>query len=118
MKPKILVIEDNEQIHGQPGLGFLRDRGGISPVGDLWRPWMETALPTRETAPIEGDATALATPIKVRGHVVGMIDARKPDDAGAWTPEQIALLETLADQLGVALEGARLYDDGSPEEEG
>ena len=31
------------------------------------------------------------------------------------TPEQIALLETLADQLGVALESARLYDDGSPE---
>ncbi len=98
-------------LHTQSGLGFLRDERGISPASELWRPRMETALQTGETTPGEGDATALAVPIKVRDHVVGVIDAHRPDDAGEWTPEQMALLETLADRLGVALESARLYQD-------
>ena len=50
-------------------------------------------------------------PIKVRGQVIGVIDAHKPDGAGEWTSEEVALMETLTEQLGVALESARLYQD-------
>jgi GAF domain-containing protein len=62
-------------------------------------------------------------PIKVRGQVIGVIDAHKPDEGSAytgageagakpgWTAEQTTLLEALADQLGAALESARLYRD-------
>jgi GAF domain-containing protein len=56
-------------------------------------------------------SASLAVPIKVRGHTIGVIDAHKPDGAGEWTAEEAALMETLADQLGVALENARLYQD-------
>ena len=56
------------------------------------------------------DQGAVALPIKVRDQVIGVIDARKPE-RGDWTKEQIALLETLTEQLGVALESARLYQD-------
>jgi len=54
---------------------------------------------------------SLAIPVKVRGNVIGVIDTAKPAGGGQWTPEEIALAETLADQLGTALESARLYQD-------
>lgn len=61
----------------------------------------------------DGDeqAIGLAVPIRVRGQIIGAIDAHKPTGGGAWTPEQISLLETLSEQLGDALEDARLYRD-------
>jgi GAF domain-containing protein/HAMP domain-containing protein len=51
----------------------------------------------------------VSVPIKVHDRVIGVIDARKA--GGAWTAEQAAVVETLAEQLGVALESARLYQD-------
>ncbi|MEA3338781.1 MAG: GAF domain-containing protein [Chloroflexota bacterium] len=95
----------------RPDLGFARDERGLSPVSDTWGLEMETALRTGRAVPGQDGATGLAQPIKVRGHVIGVIDAQKSKDSGAWSPEQIALLETLSDQLGAALESARLYQD-------
>jgi GAF domain-containing protein len=101
----------NAMLATHPNLGFIRDRRGLFPVGDVWGDEMEVDL--REGATIvDGDgANNLATPIKVRGQVIGVIDAYKSSDEGEWSPRQIALLETLADQLGQALESARLYQD-------
>jgi GAF domain-containing protein len=57
-------------------------------------------------------AEALAVPIKTRGdQVIGVIDARKPAGQGEWTPEERGLLQDLVNQLGVALDGAQLYQD-------
>jgi len=100
-----------ELLHTQPDLGFIRDGRGILPAGDVWRPAMEVALRTGQAALRNDSATSLAMPVKVRGQVIGVIDAHKPDGAGAWTTEEITLLRTLSDQLGVALESARLYQD-------
>jgi len=100
-----------ELLRAQPNLGFHRRERGISPAGDVWHAEMETALQTGQTTP-GGDSTErLATPIKVRGHVIGVIDAQRSGDAAGWTREQIALLEALADQVGMALESARLYQE-------
>jgi GAF domain-containing protein len=60
----------------------------------------------------ETSAAALAVPIKTRGdQVIGVIDARKPAGQGEWTPEELGLLQDLVNQLGVALDGAQLYQD-------
>jgi GAF domain-containing protein len=100
-----------ELIHVRPDLGFVSDERGISPAGDLWEPQMEAALKTGEITPGGGDGADLAIPVKVRGQVIGVIDARKAEDAGEWTAEEVALIQTLTEQLGVALESARLYQD-------
>jgi GAF domain-containing protein len=93
-------------------LGFLSDERGTIPAGDLWEPQMQKAVQTGESTPDEGDpAASVAIPIKVRGQVIGVVDGRKPDGSGRWTPEEIEILETLTEQLNVALESARLYDD-------
>lgn len=102
-------------VRAQPDLAVLRDQGGISPVST----WLdgaadaevEQALRTGRPATSPAGATNLAVPIVVRGHVIGAIDAHKPAEGGEWTPEQIALLKTLSEQVGDALEGARLYEE-------
>ncbi len=95
----------------RPDLGFVSDQQGIVPIGDLWEPQMEQAVRAGEATPGDGDGSVLAIPIKVRGNVIGVIDAHKPGHAGQWTAEEAALMETLVEQLGTALESARLYQD-------
>jgi len=90
-------------------LNFLSDRDATRPAGDVWRPEMHVAMRTGEMAPGEAGNT-LAIPIRVRDQVIGVVDGRKPDGS-AWTKEEIGLLAALTDQLNVALESARLYQD-------
>ncbi len=100
-----------QMFHFQPNLGFLSDQHGIFPVGDLWEPQMEIVLRTGEPTLGDGDDTTMAIPIKVRGQVIGVVDAQKPGESSEWTAEEVAIMETLAEQLGLALEGARLYQE-------
>ena len=64
---------------------------------------------------IEGDEQEelpeIQLPVKARGQTIGRIRARKPVDAGEWTANEKRLMETLTEQLDVALESARLYQD-------
>jgi GAF domain-containing protein len=100
-----------QMLRVQPNLGFLSDQRGIFPVGDLLEPQMEAVLQTGEAMRGDGDGRTTAMPIKVRGQVIGVVDAQKPGGSGEWTAEEVALMETLAEQLGLALESARLYQE-------
>lgn len=105
------------------GWGFRRDAERLQPLGadadgEETSPRMDTALqigsPAFGTGALvaePGEARAAAVPIKVRGQVIGVIDAQKPEEGGTWSAEEVSTLETLAEQLGVALEGARLFQD-------
>jgi len=59
----------------------------------------------------DGDLPELTLPIKVRGGTVATIEAHKFSDSGEWDQDEIRMLETLTEQLGVALESARLHQD-------
>ena len=102
-------------LRAQSGAGYRSDKHGVTNAEHIWRPEMEQAL--REQDAVHGDGVEggeihpLAVPIKVRGHVIGVLDTYKPEDAGAWAEEEINVLETLAEELGEALESARLYQD-------
>jgi GAF domain-containing protein len=110
----------------QPYLGFRRDRLGVAPLEKAEQGEHHTAshtpvIPASATQAAgtckastdldtgKQDETVLVLPVKVRDQVVGMINARKPREAGQWTVEETSLLETLTGQLEVALEDARLY---------
>jgi GAF domain-containing protein/CHASE3 domain sensor protein len=96
-------------------LGYRSTKYGVTDAADIWRPEMEQAFKEARTVQADGSADGpmlpLAVPIKVRGQTIGVVDTHKSPEAGDWTPEEVALLESLTEQLGVALEGARLYQD-------
>jgi GAF domain-containing protein/HAMP domain-containing protein len=102
-------------LQARPDMGYRSAERGIITVDQSWRPEMLQALQekkiVRGDGADEGAKVPLAVPIKVRGEVIGVLDTYKPADEGGWTDEEVALLETLTDQLGEALEGARLYRD-------
>jgi signal transduction histidine kinase/CheY-like chemotaxis protein len=54
---------------------------------------------------------ALAAPIKYRDQVIGVLDLQESDAARQWTEDEIALVQAVSDQVGLALENARLFAD-------
>ena len=50
-------------------------------------------------------------PIKIRGNVLGGIKLSKPANSDKWTQDQIELINSISEQLGVALDNARLLED-------
>lgn len=90
--------------------GHIRNQQGVGPAPVELQPRMAAAL-QQVTAVADAEARAVATPIKVRGQVVGVIDARKRAGAGDWTQDELLLLETLGEQLDAALDSARLYQN-------
>ncbi|MBN2004969.1 MAG: GAF domain-containing protein [Anaerolineae bacterium] len=91
--------------------GFARNASGVFPAADIWRPRMEQAVQSGALTFDEQEAAAVSVPIRVRGQVVGVIDARKSGQGGAWTQDEIELLETLSAQLDPALDSAQLYQN-------
>ncbi|MBN2004965.1 MAG: GAF domain-containing protein [Anaerolineae bacterium] len=100
-----------EELSRTEVLAYRSDAGGdIVPLADEWLPEMIQAK--REGRIVQLDDFTVAVPVKLRGEsAVGVVKLRRPDDAGGWTPQQLALLETLTDRLGQALESARFYRD-------
>ena len=57
------------------------------------------------------DSRAIVLPIKSRGHVIGGIRIAKAEDSRKWTKDQLQLVSSILEQLSVALESARLFED-------
>ncbi|MDY6875754.1 MAG: GAF domain-containing protein [Chloroflexota bacterium] len=51
----------------------------------------------------------MALPLRARGEVIGALDVQSAGEA-AFTDEDAAVLQTMADQLAVAVENARLFE--------
>jgi GAF domain-containing protein len=95
----------------EPVLSVVSREQGVSPASERLRPEMKEALQRGEVVLNGADQTALAIPIKVRNRVIGVLDGRKPESAAQWSKEEIETLQTLTEQIGLALESARLYKD-------
>jgi len=112
--------------------GYRYDHQAIAPAQGDWQPEMvqaaQTGVPTiRDPQPrvppsrklgafgkvrqSAQPAPVLAMPLKVREQVIGVLNFRKHEGDGPWATAEVTLLETLVEQLGTALESARLYQD-------
>jgi len=60
---------------------------------------------------VQKDDNSLVIPIKIREQVAGVLRLRKPQNAPGWSRAEIDLMQSLSDQLSVALESARLYEE-------
>lgn len=59
---------------------------------------------------LEDDGYTAMIPIKMRGTILGGIKLYKSPKRGVWTEAQLELAETLSEEISVALESARLFD--------
>ena len=53
----------------------------------------------------------LRLPIKLRNEPIGLIQIQGADDPRDWNPAKIAAIEKLSDQIALALENARLFEE-------
>jgi GAF domain-containing protein len=99
-------------LNTQPGLSLLGDDLGVSRANHIWNPEMAQAYRGRKTY---HTGEKLAVPIHVRGYVIGVfyVERAAPEmgEGEKWTTAEITFLENVADQLGVALDSARLFGE-------
>lgn len=82
-------------------VGYHFDQRGVAALQEL----------PEEDLQSSSDLPELHLPVRVRGAVIGALHAHKAASETKWTDEEVALLKTLVEQLGTALDGARLYQD-------
>jgi GAF domain-containing protein len=83
---------------------------------DLWKPEMEQAVAEGGPAVVqdsdrEQKRAGAAVPIKLRGQTLGVVGIETEAGDRQWTEDEIALLAAVGEQLGQALESARLFAD-------
>jgi len=82
-------------------LGFKEDESGTTPI-----------LPNADfSSASEKNLPELEIPLKIYGRVIGNITAHKSRKDGDWTAAEIEIMQILSQQLNIALESARLYED-------
>ena len=97
-------------VRTQPDLGFVSESHGTYEIDvGAWSPEEDGQVRTGRPSVLDDDPSVLAVPVMVRDQVVAMIHAQLPEQGGAWNEDRRSLMEALAQQLGGALESARLY---------
>lgn len=85
-------------------------RGQQVEADNEWTPTMRQALGSTEgVTQMEGAASVLALPVRVRGDVIGVLEVERTGER-SWSQAELELAQTLVDQLAVAIENARLYE--------
>jgi GAF domain-containing protein len=93
-----------EMVRARPQLGYRYAEHEVVAIGP------DGAGAEGDVGRVRGTLPELTLPVKYRDEVLGTIKAHKPAGAGDWTPEEISLMETLVEQLSVALDSARLHE--------
>ncbi len=109
-------------------LGYEYRRRGTPPLSDPWPSAATRALTAGEvvalpdlTAALEGGdgkdgqenlsaRASLAAPIKLRDQVIGVLELQEADEPRHWTDDEIALVQTISEQVALALENVRLLE--------
>jgi len=109
--------------------GYSYELGTVKPADDVWMPEISQAAQRGETvvrpepAAARQDSArsggvafesspaqaALAVPLTLRGQVIGALDFYETEQQRQWSRDDIALVESVADQVALALENARAY---------
>jgi len=107
-----LMVEEAWQNYQKQtdNLIFRYDHGQITALAETAGDGSHPVLRRRWTGSLSKEQV-LALPIEVRGQEIGKIRFVKDPSEGGWTQEEHALLAAVVDQLGVALDSARLYEE-------
>jgi GAF domain-containing protein len=97
-----------ERAARQPA-AYRYTRVGVEPASDVG--W-EVGPPPEQPVVREGDdGRLLIAPVRLRGQVIGSVLLRQDPEEEPWSPEEVALVEDVTAQIGLALENARLLEE-------
>ena len=98
----------------QQTLGFEKVAESISPLNQ------DTALVAMDES-LETELTSLTTeykpttkmrlPMRIRDEIIGVLGLEDPSQGQAWTEDEIALVEAIIEQMALAAENLRLFDE-------
>ncbi len=92
----------------RPDWGYRYNRQTVAPATGPWQPEMVQAVQDGRSL-IQGGS--LSTPIRVRNEVIGVLTFRKKNPTDPWTRDEVETIETLIEQVGQAIDSARLYQE-------
>ncbi|MCD4671717.1 MAG: GAF domain-containing protein, partial [Anaerolineaceae bacterium] len=73
---------------------------------------LEEINPALESVnPITPENNTLKLPIILRGETIGVIQIQGADETSSWDAAQISTMEKVSDQIALALENARLFEE-------
>ena len=101
-----------EQIRARGDWGYCYEHRSLAPTkGDMGQE-MKLAMLIEQSFTGKGSGgLTLAIPLRSREQVIGVLGFDKDPAADPWSTDEIAMMEALVEQLGLALENARLYQD-------
>ena len=105
-----------EYVQSQPE-AMRYSQGSLRCSAATWQAACEQARSSGEAVTFTGDADAggaarsLAVPVILRGLPLGVLGFHRLAGAGAWRPEEIAMVRMIADRLALAVENIRLLED-------
>ena len=115
------VMQELEQSYGQQLVGSWVRRLRNAPVTYAFnRLGVEPAeasvvgknldnLP--DSASMDAERNQLIVPVKLRGVVIGSVSLRREAEASGWTEDDLLLVQDVLEQVGPALESARLLEE-------
>jgi len=92
-------------------------------TGQIWRGYEETIKvrgyrydgikpePLKESSKSTENKDALSVPVQLRGQTIGRLKLRAVEQSHKWTEDELAIIESTAERVAIALEGARLLED-------
>ena len=88
---------------------IVQEDGTVNSVKDIDKT-IDVAQAMEKGELLEDDRMTAIIPIKNHDYVLGGIKIRKTEGAKPWTKEELEITQAISNQLSVALESARLFD--------
>jgi len=98
-------------------LGYVYNQTGIAPQESedpLWKKVFSTGDPVYAVLPDNHnsvDKAIMAVPIAIRGETIGVIQVQDQGEERRWSDDEITVVNSIASQVAVALENARLFEN-------
>ncbi|MBC7252234.1 MAG: GAF domain-containing protein, partial [Anaerolineae bacterium] len=93
---------------------LVYDRVEVTPAEPVADPLLEKAIQEgkviAETDP-QAKRSALVAPLRLRNQVIGTLALEETDEVRPWTKDEIELVEAVSQQVALALESARLFEE-------
>ncbi len=91
---------------------FEYARPGVPPLEGRVPPEVDRVLTETRLITVEKqDGRALLSPIALRDQVVGVLGMHLLDPERDWTEDEIGVVEAVAEQMGLIIENARLFEE-------